>query len=62
MRAYVSIEAMKEDEYRDWQQRPAHERMKAVMEITLATYAMKGLAPNVRRLHRTLVQLERPQR
>jgi hypothetical protein len=33
---------MKADEYRYWQSRPVHERMDAVEEITLATYAMKG--------------------
>jgi hypothetical protein len=38
IRAYPSLDAMKADEYRDWQERPAHERMRAVKEITLAMY------------------------
>ncbi len=36
IRKYSSLDALKDDEYRDWQQLPAHERMKAVAEITLA--------------------------
>src|ERR1035438_9684922 len=31
-----SLTAMKADELRDWQQLPAHERMRAVPDITLA--------------------------
>lgn len=42
IRIYASRKEMKADEYRYWQSRPAHERMDAVAEITLATYAMKG--------------------
>jgi hypothetical protein len=59
---FSSFEAMKAEEYRDWQKRPAHERMSAVSEITLATYAMKDPAADVRRLQRTLIHLQRPQR
>lgn len=59
---FTSLEAMKAEEYRDWQNRPAHERMSAVSEITLATYAMKEPGADVRRLQRTLVHLQRPQR
>jgi hypothetical protein len=53
---------MKADEYRYWQSRPVYEQMDAVAEITLATYAMKGAAPDVPRLQRPLVRLPRPQR
>ena len=60
IRIYASQKEMKADEYRYWQSRPAHERMDAVAEITLATYAMKGAAPDVPRLQRTLVHLQRP--
>ena len=60
IRIYTSQKEMKADEYRYWQSRPAHERMDAVAEITLATYAMKGAAPDVPRLQRTLVHLQRP--
>ena len=61
IRKYSSLEAMKADEYRDWQQRPVHERMRAVMELTLAAYKMKGQVPDVRRLERTLVHLQFPE-
>jgi hypothetical protein len=61
IRTFTSFDAMKTDEYRDWQERPAHERMDAVEEITLAAYQMKEPAPDVRRLQRTLVHLQRPE-
>jgi hypothetical protein len=60
IRTYASLDAMKADEYRDWQKRPAHERMSAVKEITLAMYQMKEPAQDVRRLQRSLVHLPRP--
>jgi hypothetical protein len=62
IRVYHSLDEMKADEYRYWQSRPVHERMDAVAELTLATYAMKGAASHVPRLQRTLVHLQRPQR
>jgi hypothetical protein len=62
IRVYDSLDEMKADQYRYWQSRPVDERMDAVVEITLATYAMKGAAPDVPRLQRTLVHLQRPQR
>ena len=62
IRVYQSLDEMKADEYRYWQSRPVHERMDAVAEITLATYATKGAAPDVPRLQRTLVRFERLQR
>jgi hypothetical protein len=61
IRTFTSFDAMKADEFRDWQERPAHERMDAVAEITLAAYQMKEPAPDVRRLQRTLVHLQRPE-
>ena len=61
IRTFTSFDAMKADEYRDWQERPAHERMDAVAEITLAAYQMKEPTPDVRRLQRTLVHLQRPE-
>jgi hypothetical protein len=61
IRTFTSFDAMKADEYRDWQERPAHERMDAVAEITLAAYQMKEPVPDVRRLQRTLVHLQRPE-
>jgi hypothetical protein len=59
---YTSFDEMKADEYRYWQSRPAHERLDAVSELTLAMYAMKGAAPGAPRLQRTLVRLQRPRR
>ena len=57
IRKYTSLDEMKADEYRYWQSRPVHERMDAVVELTLAMYAMKGEPPDVPRLQRTLVHL-----
>jgi hypothetical protein len=65
IRKYASVaelDEIKAQEYRSWQSRPAHERMDAVFELTQAMYAMKGAAPGVPRLQRTLVRFERPQR
>jgi hypothetical protein len=62
IRTFASLKEMKADEYRYWQSRPAHERMSAVSELTLAAYAMKEPTTHVRRLQRTLVCLQRPQR
>ena len=62
VRIYARQEEMKADEYRYWQSRPVYERMDAVTEITLTTYAMKGVALDVPRLQRPLVRLQRPQR
>jgi hypothetical protein len=60
--SYASLNELKADEYREWQRLPPHERMKAVAELTLAAYQMKEPALDVRRLQRTLVHLQRPQR
>ncbi len=60
IRKYTSFDEAKADEYRYWQSRPAHERMDAVSEITQELYAMKGVVPDVRRLQRNLVRLQRP--
>jgi hypothetical protein len=62
VRVYDSREEMKADEYRYWQSRPVHERMSAVAELSLSAYAMKEPARDVRRLQKTLVCLQRPQR
>lgn len=64
IRIYHSHDQIKADEYRYWQSRPVHERMDAVEEITLAAYAMKGveLEPDVPRLQRPLVRLQRERR
>ena len=59
IRRYASLEAMKADEYKYLQRQPAHERMKAVAEITEEAYGLKDLPPDVFRLQRTLVHLKR---
>ena len=56
---YESLEAMNRAEYREWQRLPARERFRAVMELTLELYGMKGHA-GVPRLQRTLVRIKRP--
>jgi len=56
------LDEIKADEYRYWQSRPAQERIDAVSELTQAMYALKGEAPDVPRLQRTLVRFERAQR
>jgi hypothetical protein len=60
IRKFDSLEAMKDEEYRYWQGRPASERMAAVSEITTAAYRLKDPACNVSRLQRTLVVVQRP--
>ena len=60
LRVYRNHEEMKADEYRYWQSRPAYERMDAVEQITIATYAMKGVEESdVSRLQRPPVRLQR---
>lgn len=59
IRKYTGFDELKAEEYRYWQSRPAHERMAAVAEMTLAAYALKGMG-QVPRLERTLVRLQRP--
>jgi hypothetical protein len=60
IRKFSSLEEMKTDEYAYWQSRPVHERMAAVSQLTQALYEMKGIAPEVPRLERTLVRVQRP--
>jgi len=65
IRKYASLNGMREikaAQYRYWQSRPIHERTDAVSELTQAIYAMKGAAPDVPKLQRTLVRFERLQR
>jgi hypothetical protein len=64
VRKYTSHKEMKADEYRYWQSRPVHERMDAVEELIETAYAMKGwaLEPDVPRLQRPFVRLQRTRR
>ena len=62
IRKFESLEAMKAEEFAYWQQRPDYERIDAVSELTIDAYRLKDPTFNVRRLQRTLVHLQRPQR
>ena len=61
IRKYGSHKAMKEDEFRYWQSRPAHERIAAVSELTTAAYALKGMV-DVQRLQGPLIRVPRARR
>ena len=50
---------MKSDEYRSWQCLSGSERIRAVMDLNLDLYAMKGQAADAPRLQRTLICLQR---
>jgi len=54
IRKFDSLEAMKDEEYRYWQGRPASERMAAVSEITTEIYRLKDPSINISRLERTI--------
>jgi hypothetical protein len=62
---YDSLASMKQDEYRYWQQRPDHERIAAVSELTRHIYDLKNqnrkknTKLNVQRLQRILVHIKR---
>ncbi|CAK0762354.1 conserved hypothetical protein [Gammaproteobacteria bacterium] len=56
--SYETLSAMKFDEYKYWQQRPDHERIAAVSEITTEAYQLKDPAFYVSRLQRTLIHLQ----
>jgi hypothetical protein len=60
IKRFGSLDEMKAASIREWQRLPASERFKAVMELTLEGYAMKGLVKDVPRLQRTLVRVKRP--
>jgi hypothetical protein len=60
IRKFDSLEAMKDEEYRYWQSRPAHERIAAVSELTTETYRLKDPSVNVSRLQRIIVAVQRP--
>jgi hypothetical protein len=59
IRRYTSLQAMKADEYEYWLERPAHERMDAVTEMTAEAYGLADLAPDASRLQRILIHLKR---
>jgi hypothetical protein len=62
IRKYDSLEAMKADEYRDWQKLTPGERLDAAAELSLAAFCPKESPLNVpARLQRTLVRLPQPE-
>ena len=60
--AFESFEDLKDEELRQWQSLPAHERLRATSELTLALCRMKEPDLDVRRIQRTLVHLQREKR
>ena len=61
IRKYDNFDALKSEEYREWQELSPQDRLEAVAEITLAIYRMKEPTADVPRLQRTLVHLQRPE-
>jgi hypothetical protein len=59
---FDSPEEMKTAELREWQSLPAHQRLRAASELTLALYRMKEPERDVRRIQRTIVCLQREKR
>jgi hypothetical protein len=60
--AYASLDAMKDDEYREWHEMRPYERLNAAAELSLGAYKAEGSSKNVSNsFQRTLVRLERPQ-
>lgn len=60
IRKFSNIDAMKAEEYRYWQSVSVSERLRAVWEITLEAYRLRGEIQDVPRLQRTLVRIQRP--
>ena len=56
---YKSLQAMKADEYRSWQRLPGSERIRAVMDLNLELFALKGQAADAPRLQRTVIRFQR---
>jgi hypothetical protein len=56
---YSSLQAMKTDQIRSWQRLPGSERIRAVMDLNLDLYALKGGAADAPRLQRTIVRFKR---
>jgi hypothetical protein len=53
---FKSLQAMKADEYRVWQLMPGSERIRAVMDLNLELYAIKGRAADAPRLQLAIVE------
>jgi hypothetical protein len=61
IRRYTSFEAMKADEFREWQRLSGYERIKATAELSFFLYQLKEPGRDLRRLQRTLVSIQRTQ-
>ena len=59
---FSSFDEMKAAELREWQLLPDYERLRMVSELTAALYHVKEPDRDVRRIQRTLVQLQREKR
>jgi hypothetical protein len=60
IRKYESLEAIKGDEYREWQALPARARLDAAAELSRMQYQWKESAADVQSgLQRTLVRIQR---
>jgi hypothetical protein len=62
IRRFTDHKELKAEEYLYWQSVPASERMKAVWELSLMGYQMKGQTPDGQELRRSVVRLELPRR
>ena len=59
---FASFDDMKAAELHEWQLLPDYERLRAVSALTAALYGVKEPSQDVRRIQRTLVQLQREKR
>lgn len=63
IRKYSSFEAMKDEEYREWQAMPACARLDAAAELSWTQYQWKQRGRDVQPgLQRTLVSIQRTSR
>jgi hypothetical protein len=56
---YTDLDEMKADEYRYWRRRPAYERLGAISELARDAYGEEAGSPDVPRLQRPFVRVER---
>ena len=59
IRRFSSLDEMKAEEYRYWQNVSARERVQAVWDLTLQAYRLKGEIQDAPRLQRTLIRVQR---
>jgi hypothetical protein len=59
IKRFTSLQSMKAAEYEAWQAISARDRLAAAMDISIALYGLKGLAPSVRRLQGSAVRVQR---